>query len=126
MEDFILIKNGLVLTLDRKGTAGYFNILVRNGKIYHIDNENKFNEKEFISKYPDTLIIDAADRIIMPGFFNSKLISSYSLNKYFFKKCTYENINSWLSLKLTERFLTAKENSDLNHELFGISHARSL
>ena len=44
MEDFILIKNGLVLTLDRKGTAGYFNILVRNGKIYHIDNENKFNE----------------------------------------------------------------------------------
>lgn len=126
MEDFILIKNGLVLTLDRKGTAGYFNILVRNGKIYHIDNENKFNEKEFISKYPDTLIIDAADRIIMPGFFNSKLISSYSLNKYFFKKCTYENLNSWLSLKLTERFLTAKENSDLNHELFGISHARSL
>jgi len=126
MEDFILIKNGLVLTLDRKGTAGYFNILVRNGKIYHIDNENKFNEKEFISKYPDTLIIDAADRIIMPGFFNSKLISSYSLNKYFFKKCTYENLNSWLSLKLTERFLTAKDNSDLNYELFGISHARSL
>ncbi len=126
MEDFILIKHGLVLTLDRKGTAGYFNILVRNGKIYHVDYENKFNEKEFISKYPDTLIIDASDRIIMPGFFNSKLISSYSLNKYFFKKCTYENINSWLSLKLTERFLSAKENSDLNHELFGISHARSL
>ena len=126
MEDFILIKHGLVLTLDRKGTAGYFNILVRNGKIYHVDYENKFNEKEFISKYPDTLIIDAADRIIMPGFFNSKLISSYSLNKYFFKKCTYENINSWLSLKLTERFLSAKENSDLNHELFRISHARSL
>lgn len=126
MEDFIVIKNGLVLTLDRKGLAGYFNILVRNGKIYLIDYEKKFNEKEFKAKYPDAVIIDASDRIIMPGFFNSNLISSYALNKYFFRKCTYENINSWLSLKLIEKFLSAKENSDLNHELFSISHARAL
>ena len=107
MEDFIVIKNGLVLTLDRKGLAGYFNILVRNGKIYLIDYEKKFNEKEVKAKYPDAVIIDASDRIIMPGFFNSSLISSYALNKYFFRKCTYENINSWLSLKLIEKFLSA-------------------
>lgn len=126
MENFIVIKNGIVLTLDRKGSAGYFNIVVRNEKIYLIDYEKKFNEKEFIAKYPDAIIIDASDKIIMPGFFNSKLISSYSLSKYFFRKCSYENINSWLSLKLTDRFLLAKENSALQNELFRIAHARSL
>lgn len=126
MDEYILIKNGLVLTLDRKGMTGYFNILIRNGKIFLIDYERKFNEKEFIAKYADTKVIDARNKIVMPGFFNSRLISSYSLNKYFFKKCNYENLNSWLSLKLIDKYLSNTANSKILNELLKISYMRSL
>ena len=74
-------------------------------------------------KNPDAIIIDASDKIIMPGFFNSKLISSYSSVNIFFRKNAHtKNINSWLSLKLTDRFLLAKENSALQNRLFRIAH----
>lgn len=126
MDEYILIKNGLVLTLDRKGMTGYFNILIRNGKIYLIDFERRFNEKEFTAKYPDTKVIDARNKIVMPGFFNSRLISSYTLNKYFFKKCNYENINSWLTLKLIDKYLSNTANSEILNELLKISYMRSL
>ncbi|HMS64651.1 MAG TPA: amidohydrolase family protein [Ignavibacteria bacterium] len=126
MDEYILIKNGLVLTLDRKGMTGYFHILIRSGKIFLIDYERRFNEKEFILKYPETKIIDARNKIVMPGFFNSRLISEYSLNKYFFKKCNYENINSWLSLKLIDKYLSSSVNSDVLKELLKISFMRSL
>ena len=126
MDKYIIIKNGLVLTLDRKGQTGYFNIIIKNNKIFLIDYENKFNEKEFRSKNPDSVIIDAKDKLIMPGFFNSKLISSYTLNKIFFKKCTYQNINSWLSLKWIENYLSSIENAELLRDLLKINYLRSL
>lgn len=126
MDRFTVIKNGLVLTLDRKGSSGYFNILIKNGKIFIIDIEKKFNEKEFLNKYPEAVIIDAENKIIMPGFFNSRLISSFGLNKVFLKKCSYENINSWLSLKSIEKFLSSDENSGLFLDLMKISFQRSL
>ena len=126
MDKYIIIKNGLVLTLDRKGQTGYFNIIIKNNKIFLIDYENKFNEKEFRSKNPDSVIIDAGDKLIMPGFFNSKLISSYTLNKIFFKKCTYQNINSWLSLKWINRYLSSIENSEMMRDLLRINYLRSL
>lgn len=126
MDKYIIIKNGLVLTLDRKGQTGYFNIIIKNNKIFLIDYENKFNEKEFRSKNPESLIIDAQDKLIMPGFFNSKLISSYTLNKIFFKKCTYQNINSWLSLKWIENYLSRIENAEMLRDLLKINYLRSL
>ena len=125
-DEYILIKNGLLLTLDRRGTTGYYNLLIRNGKINLIDYENKFNFKEFLLKYTETKVIDAKNKIVMPGFINSGLISSYTFNKYFFKKCNYENINSWLSLKLTDKFLSVNENSDLLNDLLRISFLNSL
>ncbi|HMS34253.1 MAG TPA: amidohydrolase family protein [Ignavibacteria bacterium] len=126
MDKYIIIKNGLVLTLDRKGQTGYFNIIIKNNKIFLIDYENKFNEKEFRSKNPDAVILDAKDKLIMPGFFNSKLISSYTLNKIFFKKCTYQNINSWLSLKWIENYLSRIENAEMLRDLLKINYLRSL
>ncbi|MBK8550817.1 MAG: amidohydrolase family protein [Ignavibacteria bacterium] len=126
MDKFTVIKNGLVLTLDKKGQTGYFNIIIRNGKIFLIDYERKFNEKEFKLKNPESEIIDAKDKLIMPGFFNSKLVSSYSLNKVFFKKCSYQNISSWLSLKLVDRYLTQLENSGTLKDLLKLSYLRSL
>lgn len=125
-DEYIVIKNGLVLTLDRKGQTGFYNLIIRNGKIFLIDHENKFNDKEFRAKNPDAVIIDATDKLIMPGFFNSRLISSYSLNKLFFQKCSYENINSWLSLKLIENYLSAPENSETLKDLLSLSYSRSL
>lgn len=126
MDKFTVIKNGLVLTLDKKGQTGYFNIIIRNGKIFLIDYERKFNEKEFKLKNPESEIIDAKDKLIMPGFFNSKLVSSYSLNKVFFKKCSYQNISSWLSLKLVDRCLTQLENAGTLKDLLKLSYLRSL
>jgi len=126
MDEYIVIKNGLVLTLDRKGQTGYFNLIIRNGKIFLIDHENKFNEKEFRTKNPDAIIIDATDKLVMPGLFNSKLISSYSLNKLFFQKCSYENINSWLSLKLIEKHLSVPGNAEILKDLLCISYFRAM
>jgi len=126
MDEYIVITNGLVLTLDRKGQTGYFNLIIRNGKIFLIDNENKFNEKEFRTKNPGATIIDATDKLVMPGFFNSKLISSYSLNKLFFQKCSYENLNSWLSLKLIENYLSDTENALIFKDLLTVSFARAM
>jgi len=126
MDEYIVIKNGLVLTLDRKGLTGYFNLIIRNGKIFLIDHENKFNEKEFRAKNPEAIIIDATDKLVMPGLFNSKIISSFSLNKLFFQKCSYENINSWLSLKLIEKYLSETENAGIFRDLLYISYSHAL
>jgi cytosine/adenosine deaminase-related metal-dependent hydrolase len=126
METFLVIKNALVLTLDRRGQTGYFNIIIKNGKIFIIDYENKFNEKEFRLKNPEAEIIDAKNKLIMPGLFNSKLISSYSLNKFFLKKCSYENISSWLSLNLIDRYLSNIENLELQKDILKTSYTRSL
>lgn len=125
-DKFIVIKNGLVLTLDRKKQTGYYNIVIKNGKIFLVDYEKKFNEKEFKSKNPDAEIIDAKDKLIMPGLFNSKLVSSYSLNKFFLKKCTYENISNWLSLKLVDKFLSGIENAETFRDLLKIIYMRSI
>ena len=126
MDKYKVIKNGLVLTLDKKGSAGFFNIIIKNNKIFLIDYEKTFNENEFRSNFPEAEIIDAKYKLIMPGFFNSKCVSAYSLNKIFFKKCSYQNINSWQSLKLVEKFLSSQENSDLFADLLKITYTNSL
>lgn len=126
MDKFTVLKNGLVLTLDRRSQAGYFNIVLKNDKIFLVDYENKFNEKIFRSKNPEAEIIDAKDKLITPGFFNSKLISSYSLNRTFLQKCTYENINSWISLQLIENYFSSVENLETLNAILKINFSRSL
>lgn len=126
MDKYKVIKNGLVLTLDRKGNAGFFNIIIKNNKIFMIDYEKTFNEREFRSSYPLAEIIDAKYKLIMPGLFNSKSVSSYTLNKIFFKKCSYQNINSWQSLKLVEKYLSTPENSEIFSDLLKITYTNSL
>lgn len=125
-DKFIVLKNGLVLTLDRRKQAGYYDIVIRGAKIFFVDYEKKFNEKEFKSKNPDAEIIDASGKIIMPGFFNSKAVSSYSLNKSFFKKCTYENINRWVSLKLADNFLSEIQAAELFRNLLRINYSQAV
>jgi len=127
MQDkFTVIKNGLVLTLDKHSAAGYFTIILKNGKIFLIDCENKFSEKEFISKNPDAVIIDAKDKLIMPGLFNSALNSSFSLCKHFLDKCNYENLRSWHSLKLVENFISDNYNTEIMSDILNISYNSAL
>jgi len=125
-DKYTVIKNGLVLTLDKKKQAGYFNVIIRNGKIFLIDYEKKFNEKEFLLKNTDAEIIDASGKIVMPGFFNSQSVSSYSLNRVFFNKCNYENISSWISLKLIDNYLSGSPNFDIFRELLNVSAMKSV
>lgn len=126
MNGFMIIKNGLVLSLDRKGMTGFFTVIIRNGKIFLIDYENKFTEKEFLLKYPGSEIIDATGKLVMPGFFNSRLVTFYSFGKYFFKKCNYDNLYSWHSLKLIDRFISEESSYDLISDMMKISFARSV
>lgn len=126
MDKLVVIKNGLVLTLDRNKSVGFYNVIIRNGKISLIDKEKKFNESDFLKKYPDAEIVDAENKLVFPGFFNSRINSSFTFNKLFFKKCSFENINSWLSLKSIDRFLASKENSEFFYELVNISYHLSL
>lgn len=125
-DKYTVLKNGLVLTLDRRRQAGYYDVIIRGSKFFFIDYEKKFNEREFKSKNPESQIIDASDKLIMPGFFNSKLVSSYTLNKSFFKKCNYENISRWVSLKLTDNFLQGIESAELFRNLLHINYRQSI
>lgn len=127
MQDkFTVIKNGLVLTLDKHSAAGYYTIILKNGKIFLIDCENKFSEKEFVSKNPDAVIIDAKDKLIMPGLFNSALNSSFSLCRHFLDKCNYENLRSWHSLKLVENFISDNYNTEIMSDILNISYISAL
>jgi len=125
-DNFTVIKNGLVLTLDKNSAAGYFTIILKNGKIFLIDCDNRFSEKEFVSKNPDAVIIDARNKLIMPGFFNSALNSSFSLCKHFLDKCNYENLRSWHSLKLVENFISDDYNTEIMSDILNISYCRAL
>ncbi|MFZ1322037.1 MAG: amidohydrolase family protein [Ignavibacteria bacterium] len=125
-DNFTVIKNGLVLTLDKHSAAGYYTIILKNGKIFLIDCENKFSEKEFVSKNPDAVIIDAKDKLIMPGLFNSALNSSFSLCRHFLDKCNYENLRSWHSLILVENFISDNYNTEIMSDILNISYNRAL
>ena len=62
----LLIKNGLIVTKDAE------NKILQNGIIYIEGNTIKAVERadrfDFNQVYSDTRIIDASERIVMPGF----------------------------------------------------------
>ena len=81
---FCVIKNGLVLTLDKEGNTGYFNVILKGNKIFDIDYSNELSSDELIiRKYPEASIIDASNKLIIPSFLNSHKNSSYFFSKYF-------------------------------------------
>lgn len=118
MEKSLVIINGLVVTLDVFKNTGYFNLVVKNGKIHFIDFDNELNDKKTISeKYPDFEIYDAANKIIIPALYNSNINSSYSLSKLFFRNSNYENFDTNVSLKLIDSFF--KDDNNIN-DLFNL------
>ena len=127
MEKFLVIINGLVLTLDGLENTGYFNLVVKNEKIHFVDFENELKDKKTISnKYPDFEIYDATNKIIIPALHNSNINSSYSLSRLFFRKSNYENFDANVSLKLIDSYF--KDNNNIN-DLFNLlkqNYLRSL
>jgi cytosine/adenosine deaminase-related metal-dependent hydrolase len=126
MDSFIIIKNGIVLTLDRAGRAGIHTIVVKNNKIVEIDFDNRFEIGKFIERYPQTKLIDAQNKIIAPGFINSNCYSTFSLNKLFFKKCTFESLKENPALQTIDKYLYLVENVSKRKNIFKINYLKSI
>ena len=124
---FSVVKNGLCLTFDNFGRTGYYNLIIKGNKIFDIDYNNEFNsDREIYKKYPDVDIIDAANKIVVPSFFNSLKDSTYHLSGVFLKHSDYEDIDANVSLRLVEKHLSSsKVNPDLVN-LFTLSFVKSL
>ena len=126
MDNYIVIKNGLVHTLDGKGSCGKYNILIKNGKIISVDQTDKLTEEHIASNYPDAEIINANDKIILPGFINASFNSSYLLSGVFFKRNLYDNIHSNISLNLIDRYFASSENRNDLEVLLETSYLKAL
>jgi len=123
----ILIKNGLVLTLDSKDSAGYFDLLVKDGKICEIKYEDESkNEDSFVNELSNVEIFDASNKIIIPSLFNLNINSSYSLCRLFFKKNTYDNINENESLKFIDKYFTDEKNIDDLYNLLRQNYIKTM
>jgi len=126
MDTFIIIKNGIVLTLDRADRAGVYTIVIKNNKIVEIDFDGKFEIGKFVDRYPQTQLVDAQNKIILPGFFNSNVYSTFSLNKLFFKKCTYDSLKDNQALQLIDKYLSLVENVPKRKNIFRINYLKSI
>src|SRR5882762_4719196 len=68
----ILIKGGIVLTLDRQiGDFASADVLIEDGKIREI--------RPSIAASSDTAVVDAANRIVIPGFIDTHVHSYQGL-----------------------------------------------
>lgn len=121
-----IIKNGLVLTFDKDGSCGYFNIVLNDGKIAEVDKTGKLTDEYIISNYADAEIIDAKGKIILPGFINSNLNSSTRLSKIFFKRNIYDSLASNISLDLLTNYFKSPKNAQDMYMLFAYSLSKSL
>jgi len=95
----ILIKNGLILEFGKESDVN--SIAISNGKILEIGNdlEHKYNAKQ---------IIDAADKIVMPGFVNTH---SHIAMSYFKGLADDLPLQEWLSKHIwpvEAKFLSAE------------------
>ena len=127
MDKIIVIKNGLVQTFDEESNTGYYNLVLKNDKIFHIDFDNELNKDSFIiSKFPGAHIIDAKDKLILPSFINSYLNSTQTLNHFFLNSCTYSNLNDNISLNLIEKHFINIENKISFKNLVAYTYFRSL
>jgi hypothetical protein len=127
MDKLIVIKNALVLTLDDTGRTGYFNIVVKNDRIFDIDYDNELTSNSVIfSKYPGAYIIDAHDKLIVPSFLNLNLNSTFYQCTSFLKGFKYSNLSDNLSTSLVEQYFLEPKNKEDLKNLVAINYYTSL
>lgn len=66
-EDPVIITNGFVLCCDPTNRSGRFHLVVRDGRIQEIGGTLEF----LTAMYPRATVIDATDKLIIPGFVNA-------------------------------------------------------
>ena len=124
---FCVIKNGLVLTLDKEGNTGYFNVILKGNKIFDIDYSNELSSDELIiRKYPEASIIDASNKLIIPSFLNSHKNSSYFFSKYYLKRSTFDNLKANIPIRLLDKYFSDIKNQNDLLNLFSISFTNSM
>lgn len=126
MDKFKFIKNALVLTLDNKKSAGYFNILLKNDKIAEVYYKNELSENVLRERYPELEVYDFKNKIIMPAFFNSFKNSSYNYAYVYLRKTTYSTFSSNISLRLLDKFFTSKINEIYLKDLFTVNFTQAM
>ncbi|MBI5402741.1 MAG: amidohydrolase family protein [Ignavibacteriae bacterium] len=127
MDKLIVIKNALVLTLDESGRTGYFNIVIKNDKIFDIDYDNELtNNSVIFSKYPGAYIIDAHDKLIIPSFLNLNINSTYYQCSSFLKGFKYSNLSENLSASLVEKYFLEPKNRDELKSLVTVNYYSTL
>lgn len=126
MDKFKFIKNALVLTLDSKKSAGYFNILIKNDKIAEVYYKNELSENVLRERYPELEVYDFKNKIIMPAFFNSFKNSSYNYAYVYLRKTTYSTLSSNISLRLLDKFFCSKINEIYLKDLFTVNFTQGL
>lgn len=127
MDKLIVIKNALVLTLDDTGKTGYYNLVIKNDRIFEIDYENELTSNSVIfSKYPGAYIIDARDKLIVPSFLNMNINSTFYQCTSFLKGYKFGNISENLSTLLVEQYFLEPKNKDDLKNLIAINYYSSL
>jgi hypothetical protein len=127
MDKLIVIKNALVLTLDDTGKTGYFNLVIKNDRIFEIDYENELiNSSVIFSKYPGAYIIDARDKLIIPSFLNLNFNSTYYQCTSFLNGFNFSTLVENLSASLVEKYFLEPKNKDDLKNLIAINYYTSL
>lgn len=121
-----IITNGLVLTLDKDNSAGLFNIVVKDGKIAEVDQTGRLTPEYIAENYPDAEIIDAKNKLILPGFTNLNLNSSTRLSKIFFKRNIYDSLANNISLDLLNNYFKSEKNAAELYVLLLYSYTKAL
>lgn len=114
MEGIKIVKGGLLICLDENKTSGYYDIVIKNDLISEIIPSSEFNFQQINERYPDAEIINAKGKLIVPGFINTNLNSSFALSKLFLRNTYYGTINSIIALKRLEKYFT---NINSEHDL---------
>ncbi len=127
MDRYLILKNALILTLDKEDNVGFYNVVIKNNIIHLIDYYNDLtSDRNIYTKYPGVNIIDAKDKIIIPAFFNSNINSSYALSNVFFERLNYDKLADNLSLVLLDKHFTSPENKLDLKNLITFSYFRAL
>ena len=121
-----IIKNGLVLTLDKDNNAGVFNIVIKDGKIAEVDQTDRLTAEYIAENYPDAEVIDAKSKLLLPGFANSNLNSSTRLSKIFFKRNIYDSLANNISLDLLNNYFKSEKNAAELYVLLLYSYTKAL
>ena len=126
MSNYRIIKNGLVLTMDKDSSCGVFNVVVKDGKIIEVDQTGKLTDEYIGQNYEGAEIIDATNKILMPGFIDPNLNSSYIFSRTFFKRNAYDTLSSNVSLDLLDNYFKNPKNVEELYLLLLSSYSQSL